>query len=418
MVFRRVRRVVVAGFISVGLALGAVVAAESVAPTITEAVPAAKVPTPTEKPRRTWDLPSRGGGDNHGELGDILNTQGDQQVGQPGRGGGEIQGPDEDNHDTTVLTKPDVVTETVVRKITVPKGKLLSMPVQGPITSPFGMRFHPILRVTKLHSGTDFGVGCGVPVGASADGTVISAGWAGGYGVQVVIDHGKIAGHDVRTTYNHLSAIGVKAGQKVKTGDGIGLVGSTGYSTGCHLHFEVIADGQFTDPIAWLNGKAVIVDLSKMKTVTVGQPSPSASPSPSSTPTPSPSQTPSSTPASTPSAPASSPAASCGPSSVPSGASPSASPSSRPHCPGQSPSKPPTTKKPLPSSPPETSPSQSPSEPASSAPPSSPATTDKPSQAPSSPASSTAPSALPSSAKPSQPATSQPVTTSGPTPTR
>src|SRR5690606_38280921 len=104
------------------------------------------------------------------------------------------------------------------------------------------------LRVWKLHSGLDWAAPCGTPVGAAAPGVVTKVGWAGGNGRQVRIDHGVLAGHRVTTTYNHLSAVGVRVGQKVDVHQGVGRVGNTGYSTGCHLHFEVIADGHFTNP--------------------------------------------------------------------------------------------------------------------------------------------------------------------------
>lgn len=197
-------------------------------------------------------------------------------------------------------------------------GDLFAQPVNGRRTSAFGMRFHPVLRRWKLHTGLDFAAPCGTPIGAAAGGRVVATGWAGGNGVQVKIDHGWIGGYRVVTTYNHLSAIGVRVGQVVEALDGIGRVGNTGYSTGCHLHFEVIANGQFTDPEPWLNGKPSRVDLSSVAFFDVPDmpsPLPSATPSLS----PSPSMSPS------PSASASlSPLLSLSPSGSP---SPSASPS-------------------------------------------------------------------------------------------
>ena len=207
-------------------------------------------------------------------------------------------------------TAPKTITKEKVKPI----GKanpdaLLTRPVNGRTSSKFGMRFHPVLKVWKLHTGLDWGVPCGTPVGAAAAGTVVRTGWAGGNGIQVKIDHGMLAGHRVVTTYNHLSSIGVSVGQKVQPLDGIGRVGSTGYSTGCHMHFEVIADGQFTDPEPWLNGDPVVVDLSKMAYAVPSNsptsspspsPSPIQSPSPSSSPTPSPSATPKPTPSAAP----------------------------------------------------------------------------------------------------------------------
>ncbi|HMR48003.1 MAG TPA: M23 family metallopeptidase [Arachnia sp.] len=183
-----------------------------------------------------------------------------------------------------------------IAPIDTPKGSLLSKPVSGRQTSQFGMRLHPILGVWKLHSGLDWAAPCETPVGASADGEVVKVGWAGGNGNQVKIDHGKIAGYRVVTTYNHLSSFGVAVGQKVVTGQGVGRVGSTGYSTGCHLHFEVIVDGQFTNPLDWLNGNAVVVDLEGMLAYSptpLPTPSPSPSPEPSPSPSPEPSPSPS-----------------------------------------------------------------------------------------------------------------------------
>ena len=127
----------------------------------------------------------------------------------------------------------------------------LSHAANGPITSQFGLRFHPILHVWKLHTGTDFGVPCGTPVMAAADGTVISAGYGGGNGNRIVIDHGIVSGVGLASTYNHLSAFVVKSG-KVKRGQLIAFSGTTGYSTGCHLHFETLENGQFVNPMKWL----------------------------------------------------------------------------------------------------------------------------------------------------------------------
>jgi murein DD-endopeptidase MepM/ murein hydrolase activator NlpD len=127
----------------------------------------------------------------------------------------------------------------------------LSYPAQGPITSGFGMRYHPILHIYRMHTGVDWGLACGSPVYAAADGTVISAGWAGGYGNRVVIDHGEVAGGDLATTYNHLTRI-VVGGGRVSRGQLIAYSGTTGLSTGCHLHFETLLNGSYVDPLRWL----------------------------------------------------------------------------------------------------------------------------------------------------------------------
>lgn len=128
----------------------------------------------------------------------------------------------------------------------------LASPVDGYLTSPYGMRFHPVYKVWKLHDGTDFGAACGTPVRAAADGTVISMYYNSGYGNRVIVDHGLRAGVGLGTTYNHLSGFSAFVGQQVRQGDVIGYVGTTGASTGCHLHFMVFEDGATVDPMSWL----------------------------------------------------------------------------------------------------------------------------------------------------------------------
>ncbi len=128
---------------------------------------------------------------------------------------------------------------------------VLGYPANGPITSGFGRRYHPILHIWRMHTGTDFGIACGTPVYAAAAGTMISAGWSGGYGKRIVIDHGWLAGADLASTYNHLSRIVVSSGS-VRRGELIAYSGTTGLSTGCHLHFEVLANGVYTNPMRFL----------------------------------------------------------------------------------------------------------------------------------------------------------------------
>jgi murein DD-endopeptidase MepM/ murein hydrolase activator NlpD len=129
---------------------------------------------------------------------------------------------------------------------------LLSRPVIGPITSPFGMRYHPILHVYKLHTGTDFGVPTGTAVHAAREGTVIESYYNTAYGNRVVVDHGYVNGVYLVTTYNHLSRSTVHRGEKLGRGEVLGYSGSTGYATGPHLHFEVMENGHFVDPMKWL----------------------------------------------------------------------------------------------------------------------------------------------------------------------
>ncbi|MBV8364148.1 MAG: peptidoglycan DD-metalloendopeptidase family protein [Candidatus Eremiobacteraeota bacterium] len=121
-------------------------------------------------------------------------------------------------------------------------------PVHGPITSPFGWRIHPISGVRRFHEGIDIAASSGTPIAAAEAGRVIIAGWYGGYGNYISIDHGG----GVSTGYGHCSAIYVSVGQDVSRGQAIGAVGSTGFSTGPHLHFEVRINGKPVDPLSRL----------------------------------------------------------------------------------------------------------------------------------------------------------------------
>lgn len=112
------------------------------------------------------------------------------------------------------------------------------------VTSPYGYRIHPILGRRILHSGTDLAAGCGTPVFASQSGTVAFRGWDGTGGNSIYVNHGRINGSMWQTAYRHLSAFNVSKGVSVSKGQVIGKVGSTGRSTGCHLHFEVWQNGR------------------------------------------------------------------------------------------------------------------------------------------------------------------------------
>jgi murein DD-endopeptidase MepM/ murein hydrolase activator NlpD len=130
-------------------------------------------------------------------------------------------------------------------------GHGFSFPVPARITSPFGMRFHPVLRYWKLHDGTDFGAGCGTPIRAPRAGRVAERYYNAGYGNRLMIDHGYLGGRYVTTGYNHASRYIVRVGQRVQKGQVIGYVGSTGFSTGCHLHLMVWLNGRLRNPMTW-----------------------------------------------------------------------------------------------------------------------------------------------------------------------
>ncbi|MEV0649006.1 M23 family metallopeptidase [Phytomonospora sp. NPDC050363] len=129
-------------------------------------------------------------------------------------------------------------------------GGRLSMPVNGWKSSDFGMRYDPYYNVWQLHAGMDLAAGGGAAIRAAAGGRVVQAGWNGGYGNYTCIYHGK----GISTCYAHQSSIGVWVGQHVKRGEHIGAVGTTGASTGNHLHFEVRVNGGPVNPQGWLPG--------------------------------------------------------------------------------------------------------------------------------------------------------------------
>ncbi|PZF84112.1 M23 family metallopeptidase [Jiangella anatolica] len=125
----------------------------------------------------------------------------------------------------------------------------LTWPVAVPrITSPYGMRVHPITGERKLHDGADLAAACGAPIRAAAAGRVTDAGDRGPYGLQVTVDHGRIRGTPLTTSYSHLSAFSVTAGRPVRAGQVIGRAGTTGLSTGCHLHLMLYAAGGVERP--------------------------------------------------------------------------------------------------------------------------------------------------------------------------
>ncbi|SHF30667.1 Murein DD-endopeptidase MepM and murein hydrolase activator NlpD, contain LysM domain [Thermoanaerobacter uzonensis DSM 18761] len=133
-------------------------------------------------------------------------------------------------------------------------GKLLwPVPASHTVTSPFGMRFHPVLKTYRMHTGIDIAANAGDEIVAAADGIVRTAGYYGGYGNTVIIDHSD----GVSTLYAHCSMVLVKLGQIVKKGQKIALVGSTGISTGPHLHFEVRLNNIPMDPMKALDNLSI-----------------------------------------------------------------------------------------------------------------------------------------------------------------
>lgn len=124
----------------------------------------------------------------------------------------------------------------------------LMWPISGEITSPFGWRVHPVFGTQKFHTGIDIAADYGDAVVAADSGVVIHADWYGGYGKAVIIDHG----NGVQTLYAHNSELLVSEGQAVRKGQVISHAGSTGYSTGPHVHFEVRRNGTPTDPLGYL----------------------------------------------------------------------------------------------------------------------------------------------------------------------
>jgi murein DD-endopeptidase MepM/ murein hydrolase activator NlpD len=130
----------------------------------------------------------------------------------------------------------------------------LRRPVQGEIdmTSSFGVRVDPFLSRPAMHTGIDFRGDTGEAIHVTAGGKVVSAGWSGGYGRMVEVDHG----NGLSTRYGHLSEIDVQVGQTVKAGQTVGRMGSTGRSTGPHLHYETRIDGEAVNPAKFLHAGA------------------------------------------------------------------------------------------------------------------------------------------------------------------
>ncbi len=172
---------------------------------------------------------------------------------QPGTGGPfvPVKLPGEGNGFERAFTRVNIAraqTEQLSRS-------LVFVPVRKPVTgeidlsSTFGVRVDPFLHIPAMHTGIDFRGDLGDPIHATAAGTVTAAGWSGGYGKMVEIDHG----NGLSTRYGHLSRIDVTVGDKIRIGQIVGRMGSTGRSTGPHLHYETRIDGEAVDPRKFLS---------------------------------------------------------------------------------------------------------------------------------------------------------------------
>ncbi len=133
------------------------------------------------------------------------------------------------------------------------RGRGVSIPSRVPVdgvrlTSDYGMRVHPVMGGRRAHKGVDLAAPVGTPIRASADGFISKAEWFSSYGLYVAVEHGG----DIQTRYGHMSRLNVAAGQRVRKGEVIGYVGSTGRSTGPHLHYEVRIAGQAVNPMPYM----------------------------------------------------------------------------------------------------------------------------------------------------------------------
>ena len=120
------------------------------------------------------------------------------------------------------------------------------------ITSPYGWRIHPIYGYWGLHDGIDFSAPCGTPMHAGAGGTVISEYYSSVWGNRLYLDVGEVNGKRMTLIYNHISSYKARTGAHVGRGDVVAYSGTTGWSTGCHLHFTVMLDGTAVDPAPYL----------------------------------------------------------------------------------------------------------------------------------------------------------------------
>lgn len=166
-----------------------------------------------------------------------------------GRPLGMVEGAAESSEEAESETETALLAGAVGAIGQLPGGLQLMHPVPTRrISSPYGWRSNPTGAGNQIHIGQDYPISCGSPVYASEAGRVIVSGWHGHSGMRVTIDHG----NNVQTGYSHNSKLVAKIGQEVKQGELIALAGTTGNSTGCHVHFEVIVDGRWHDPRNYL----------------------------------------------------------------------------------------------------------------------------------------------------------------------
>ncbi len=180
---------------------------------------------------------------------DELCTQSENQIKDLQKDEEKLRKAEEENEKEEKKLQAEIkkMLEELAKQNSVYVGGTFTWPCPGyyNITSEFGMRFHPTLKVNKLHTGMDIGAPRGAKVVAANAGTVIRATTNASYGNYVMIDHG--GGYT--TLYAHMSVLSVSKGDKVTKGQQVGKVGSTGYSTGNHLHFEVLVGGEWVNPM-------------------------------------------------------------------------------------------------------------------------------------------------------------------------
>ena len=169
------------------------------------------------------------------------------------------------HHDQKVLAAEKKKAEQIKQKILWLKrhdrnrtvadtGGLLMRPVPGYITSPYGWRIQPIYGYSELHDGDDFHAPCGSPEVAAGNGKIVSEYYSSSWGYRLILDLGNINGHNFTVIYNHISQYVAHYGQYVQRGQTVALAGTTGWSTGCHLHFTVMVDGVAQNPMNYIAG--------------------------------------------------------------------------------------------------------------------------------------------------------------------